>query len=92
MKLDWLVPRENRPKQQVKLVLNMLLMAMAGVPRGGTVSISADGDAFTARAQGDGPRCRKPSPRSSTGRPNSACWMRDGYSPITQSCWRSRPD
>ena len=37
VKLDWLVPRENRPKQQVKLVLNMLLMAMAGVPRGGTV-------------------------------------------------------
>jgi histidine phosphotransferase ChpT len=53
VKLDWLVPRENRPKQQVKLVLNMLLIAMAGVPRGGTVSISAEGDAFTARAQGD---------------------------------------
>jgi len=53
VKLDWLVPRENRPKQQVKLVLNMLLMAMAGVPRGGTVSISAVGVAFTARAHGD---------------------------------------
>jgi histidine phosphotransferase ChpT len=53
VKLNWLVPRENRPKQQVKLVLNMLLMAMAAVPRGGTVSISAEGDAFTARAQGD---------------------------------------
>lgn len=53
VKLDWLAPRENRPKQQVKLVLNMLLMAMAGIPRGGVVTVSVDGDSFTARAQGD---------------------------------------
>ena len=53
VKLDWLAPRENRPKQQVKLVLNMLLMAMAAVPRGGLVTISVEGDVFTARAQGD---------------------------------------
>ena len=53
IKLDWLAPRENRPKQQVKLVLNMLLMAMAGIPRGGVVTVTAEGDVFTARAQGD---------------------------------------
>jgi histidine phosphotransferase ChpT len=53
VKLDWQAPRENRPKQQVKLVLNMLLMAMAGIPRGGVVTVTADGDVFTARAQGD---------------------------------------
>ena len=53
IKLDWLAPRENRPKQQVKLVLNMLLMAMAGIPRGGVITVTAEGDAFTARAQGD---------------------------------------
>lgn len=53
VKLDWQAPRENRPKQQVKLVLNMLLMAMAAVPRGGLVTISVEGDVFTARAQGD---------------------------------------
>ena len=53
VKLDWLAPRENRPKQQVKLVLNMLLMAMAGIPRGGVVTVTAEGDVFTARAQGD---------------------------------------
>ena len=53
VKLDWLAPRENRPKQQVKLALNMLLIAMACVPRGGLVTISVDGDVFTARAQGD---------------------------------------
>ena len=53
IKLDWLAPRENRPKQQVKLVLNMLLMAMAGIPRGGVVTVTAEGDVFTARAVGD---------------------------------------
>ena len=53
VKLDWLAPRENRPKQQVKLVLNMMLMAMAGIPRGGLVTVAVDGDSFTARAMGD---------------------------------------
>jgi histidine phosphotransferase ChpT len=53
VKLDWQAPRENRPKQQVKLVLNMLLMAMAGIPRGGLVTVSAEGDSFTVRAAGD---------------------------------------
>lgn len=53
VKLEWQAPRENRPKQQVKLVLNMMLMAMAGIPRGGLVTITVDGDSFTARAAGD---------------------------------------
>jgi len=53
VKLEWNAPRENRPKQQVKLVLNMLLMAMAGIPRGGLVTVSVEGERFTARATGD---------------------------------------
>ena len=32
IKLDWQAPRENRPKQQVKLLLNMMLIAMACDP------------------------------------------------------------
>lgn len=52
-KLDWLAPRENRPKQQVKLLLNMMLMAMGSVPRGGTVTITLEGETLMARAQGD---------------------------------------
>ena len=32
VKLDWQVPRENRPKQQVKLLLNMMLIAMGCDP------------------------------------------------------------
>lgn len=59
-KLDWQAPRENRPKQQVKLLLNMLLMAMAGVPRGGVVTVTVTGDTLTVRAKGD--RARVPEP------------------------------
>lgn len=58
VRLDWRAPRENRPKQQVKLLLNMMLMAMAAIPRGGLVTISVDGEIFTARASGD--RARVP--------------------------------
>jgi histidine phosphotransferase ChpT len=53
VKLLWNAPHENRPKQQVKLVLNMLLMAMAGIPRGGLVTVTVEGDVFSARAAGD---------------------------------------
>ena len=60
VKLDWQAPRENRPKQQVKLALNMMLMAMASIPRGGVVTVSVEADVFTARAQGD--RAKVPEP------------------------------
>ena len=60
VKLEWNAPRENRPKQQVKLVLNMMLMAMAGIPRGGLVTVTVEGDTFTARAAGD--RAKVPEP------------------------------
>jgi histidine phosphotransferase ChpT len=53
VKLDWQAPRENRPKQQVKLLLNMMLMAIATIPRGGTVTVQVDGNVFTARAAGE---------------------------------------
>src|SRR4051812_4901342 len=56
VKLDWQAPRENRPKQQVKLLLNMMLIAMACVPRGGTVTTEANGDGFRVRAAGEGAR------------------------------------
>jgi histidine phosphotransferase ChpT len=53
VKLDWLAPRENRPKQEVKLLLNMLLMALAGIPRGGVVTVTAEGVSLIVRAQGE---------------------------------------
>lgn len=56
VKLDWQAPRETRPKAEVKLVLNLLLMAMGAIPRGGLVTVLGDADSFTVSAAGDGAR------------------------------------
>ena len=56
VKLDWQAPRETRPKAEVKLVLNMLLMGMSAVPLGGLVTVAGDGNTFTVTAKGDGAR------------------------------------
>jgi histidine phosphotransferase ChpT len=53
IKLDWQVPRENRPKQDVKLLLNMLLLAIEALPRGGVITMTAEGTGFMVRAKGD---------------------------------------
>jgi histidine phosphotransferase ChpT len=53
VKLDWQAPRENRPKQEVKLLLNMLLLALAGVPRGGVVTVTTEGKNLVVRAKGE---------------------------------------
>jgi histidine phosphotransferase ChpT len=53
VKLEWLAPRENRPKQEVKLLLNMLLLALAGIPRGGVVTVTAEGQSLAVRAKGE---------------------------------------
>ena len=39
LKVTWNLPRELKPKNQVKLLLNMLLIAAGAIPRGGTVTI-----------------------------------------------------
>jgi histidine phosphotransferase ChpT len=53
IRLDWQAPRENRPKAEVKLLLNMLLLAMAGIPRGGVVTVTVEGQNLKVRAQGE---------------------------------------
>lgn len=60
VKLDWQAPRENRPKQQVKLLLNMLLLAIAGIPRGGVVTVVAVGDHLSVRASGERAKISEP--------------------------------
>ena len=60
VKLDWQVPRENRPKAEVKLLLNMLLMAIAGIPRGGLVTVMVEGRNFRVVAKGE--RAKLPQP------------------------------
>ena len=53
IRLDWQAPRENRPKAEVKLLLNMLMLAMAGIPRGGVVTVLVDGRNFNVSAKGE---------------------------------------
>ena len=91
-KLDWQAPRENRPKQQVKLALNMVLMAMAAIPRGGVVTVSAEGDVFTARAAGDRAKVPEAIAQVLDGTADSQRWMPAWCSPITPSNWRNRRD
>ncbi|MGE0212862.1 MAG: histidine phosphotransferase ChpT [Parvibaculaceae bacterium] len=53
VKLDWRAPRETRQKQQVKILLNLMLMAMSAIPRGGVVTIEAAGEDLKASARGE---------------------------------------
>jgi len=40
----WNLPRELLPKNRVKLLLNMLLIAVVTIPRGGTLTVGAAED------------------------------------------------
>ncbi|GHE69683.1 histidine phosphotransferase [Camelimonas fluminis] len=53
-RLDWSGPRLLLPKNRVKLLLNVLLIAATAIPRGGqlNVEVGPEGRAFTVRAQG----------------------------------------
>ena len=51
--LVWNAPREQRPKSEVKLLLNMVLMGMSSIPRGGDVIVETTADTLTVRAVGD---------------------------------------
>ncbi len=55
-RLDWNLPRMLLPKNKVKLLLNMMLIAAQGIPRGGAIAVeplgSGDGMGFRVRASG----------------------------------------
>ncbi|MGA9823401.1 MAG: histidine phosphotransferase family protein [Methylocystis sp.] len=55
-RLSWNVPRVLLPKNKVKLLLNLCLIADASIPRGGDISISAKGEdddmSFHVQAKG----------------------------------------
>ncbi|MGA8170700.1 MAG: histidine phosphotransferase family protein [Methylocystis sp.] len=55
-RLHWTVPRVLMPKNKVKLLLNLCLIADAAIPRGGDISISAKGEddemSFIVEAKG----------------------------------------
>ena len=51
-KLSWNLPRQLLPKNRVKLLLNLLLIASNAVPRGGTLTAEATADGFMVLAKG----------------------------------------
>ena len=51
--LEWEIPREIRPKNQVKLMLNLVMLAISSIPRGGKITMGVvDGGGLTVRAEG----------------------------------------
>jgi histidine phosphotransferase ChpT len=56
VKLGWTLPSALMPKNRVKLLLNMLLVATQSIPRGGTLTVeaqsAADDAAFRVTARG----------------------------------------
>ncbi len=53
--LDWQLPRLYQAKNKVKLMLNLLVIALTAVPRGGRISIEfadAENTGFVIRAEG----------------------------------------
>ncbi len=58
----WTAPRLLMPKNLVKLLLNLVLLANAAVPRGGKITVAVEGDAATARFvfRSEGPSARVP--------------------------------
>lgn len=42
--LVWEMPRAIRPKNEVKLLLNLVLIALSAVPRGGNITVRSEGE------------------------------------------------
>ena len=61
-RLDWQAPRILLPKNQVKLLLNMLVIAQSTIPRGGVVTagLSGEGDTLMLRVIAQGTTARIP--------------------------------
>ena len=62
IKLGWQLPRVLMPKNRVKLLLNLLLLAMQIIPRGGTITAETvgEGDATGFRVTAKGLNARVP--------------------------------
>jgi histidine phosphotransferase ChpT len=62
LSLTWAGPRALFPKNKVKLLLNLIMIATSAVPRGGSIAVTVEGDGeravFTLLAKG--PHARLP--------------------------------
>jgi histidine phosphotransferase ChpT len=70
-KLDWNAPRILLPKNKVKLILNMCLIAAAAIPRGGviTVTVANEGAELSVEARGTNARVAAHVPTLLAGEP-----------------------
>ena len=62
MKLTWKLPRVFLPKNRAKLLLNMLLIAMQAIPRGGMIMVEpiGEGETMSFRVSSVGMNARVP--------------------------------
>jgi histidine phosphotransferase ChpT len=67
IKLEWSMPHEARDKTEVKLLLNLMLMAISAVPRGGLVTVGHDGAGLVVNATGEGAKLPEASLRVLSG-------------------------
>lgn len=49
---SWKLPRETWPKNEVKLLLNLILIGLSTVPRGGTMTVSRENDEISVVCEG----------------------------------------
>ena len=61
-RLQWNLPRELLPKNRVKLLLNLLLIAGQGIPRGGTLTVDplGSGEAMGVKISAAGANAKVP--------------------------------
>lgn len=61
-KLTWSAPQALFPKNKVKLLLNLVMVATSAIPRGGVIDVSVvgDGEAPTLTLKATGPHARIP--------------------------------
>jgi histidine phosphotransferase ChpT len=73
-KINWNLPRALLPKNRVKLLLNMLLVAGHAIPRGGAMTVDSVGEGetmgFKVTASGMNARVPQAMPGLLTGEPN----------------------
>jgi len=62
LKLEWNLPRALLPKNRVKLLLNLLMIASSAIPRGGKLVIDpvGEGETMGFRLVAEGPNSRVP--------------------------------
>jgi histidine phosphotransferase ChpT len=62
LKLVWNLPRVLLPKNRVKLLLNLLMIASAAIPRGGTLTVDpvGEGESMGFRLRAEGTNARIP--------------------------------